>query len=100
MYIKYSQETLELGNGQNVSLASNEDLDRILLEAAATTDPQEQAALYSSAQEIVTSEAWHIPLYPIQTRLAIRSDLVEGIWIEPSEGEPVLHDAYLLREGI
>lgn len=100
MYIKYSQETLELGNGQNVSLASNEELDELLLEAAATTDAQEQADLYSSAQEIVTSEAWHIPLYPIQTRLAIRSDLVEGIWIEPSEGEPVLHDAYLLREGI
>ncbi|MGP5290060.1 ABC transporter substrate-binding protein [Brachybacterium tyrofermentans] len=100
MYIKYSQETLDLGNGQNVSRASDEELDATLLEAAATTDPDQQDALYSAAQERLTAQAWHIPLYPVQTRLATRSDLVEDIWIEPSEGEPVLHDAYLLREGL
>lgn len=100
MYIKFSQETLELGNGQNVSHAFDEDLDRTLLEAAATTDPQEQSRLYSQAQSILTSQAWHIPLYPIQTRLAVRTDLVADVWIEPSEGEPVLHDAYLIREGV
>ncbi|MGP5625130.1 ABC transporter substrate-binding protein [Brachybacterium alimentarium] len=100
MYIKYSQETLDIDNGQNVSRVADEELDETLLEAAATTDPAEQDALYTAAQERLTAQAWHIPLYPIQTRLATRSDLVEGIWIEPSEGEPVLHDAYLLREGL
>lgn len=100
MYIKFSQETLEIGNGQNVSQAYDEELDETLLAAAATTDPEEQAALYSRAQEILAAQAWHVPLYPIQTRLAVRSDLVRDIWIEPSEGEPVLHDAYLVREGL
>lgn len=100
MYIKFSQETLELGNGQNVSLAYDEELDRTLLAAAATTDPGEQQHLYSEAQRLLTAQAWHIPLYPIQTRLALRTDQVRDVWIEPSEGEPVLHDAYLVREGI
>lgn len=100
MYIKFSQETFEIDNGQNVSYAFDEELDQTLLDAAATTDPARQQELYSQAQQLLTDQAWHIPLYPIQTRLAIRSDLVEGIWIEPSEGEPVLHDAYLLRDGL
>jgi peptide/nickel transport system substrate-binding protein len=100
MYIKYSKETLDIGNGQNVSRDYDEDLDSTLLEAAATTDPEEQAALYSEAQRLLTAQAWHVPLYPVQTRLAVRSDMVEDVWIEPSEGEPVLHDAYLVRKGI
>nr|WP_245354753.1 ABC transporter substrate-binding protein [Brachybacterium sacelli] len=100
MYIKFSQETLEIGNGQNVSQDYDEELDETLLAAAATTDPEEQAALYSKAQENLVAQTWHVTLYPIQTRLAIRSDLVRDIWIEPSEGEPVLHDAYLVREGL
>ncbi len=99
MYIKFSQETFEIDNGQNVSYAYDEELDQTLLEAAATTDPARQQELYSRAQQLLTEQAWHIPLYPIQTRLAIRSDLVADIWIEPSEGEPVLHDAHLLRDG-
>ena len=99
MYIKFSQETFEIDNGQNVSYAYDEELDQTLLEAAATTDPEAQQELYSRAQQLLTAQAWHIPLYPIQTRLAIRSDLVADIWIEPSEGEPVLHDAHLLRDG-
>ena len=100
MYIKFSQETYEIDNGQNVSYAYDETLDQVLLEAAATTDQDRQQELYSRAQQLLTSQAWHLPLYPIQTRLAIRSDLVSDIWIEPSEGEPVLHDAYLIRDGI
>ncbi|MDN5687588.1 MAG: ABC transporter substrate-binding protein [Brachybacterium sp.] len=99
MYIKFSQETLELGNGQNVSQDYDEELDETLLAAAATTDAEEQVALYSRAQELLVARTWHVPLYPIQTRLAVRSDLVRDIWIEPSEGEPVLHDAYLVRGG-
>ena len=100
MYIKFSQETYEIDNGQNVSYAFDEELDQTLLEAAATTDADRQQELYTRAQKLLTEQAWHIPLYPIQTRLAIRADLVSDIWIEPSEGEPVLHDAYLIRDGI
>src|SRR5690606_12388875 len=47
MYIKFSQETFEIDNGQNVSYAYDEELDQTLLEAAATTDPEAQQELYS-----------------------------------------------------
>ncbi|PWH06226.1 peptide ABC transporter [Brachybacterium endophyticum] len=99
MYIKFSKETLDIDNGQNVSRDYDEELDSTLVKAAATTDPKAQQELYSTAQKILTSQAWHLPLYPVQTRLAVRSDQVAGIWVEPSEGEPVLHDAYLTRDG-
>ncbi|MFE5774252.1 ABC transporter substrate-binding protein [Brachybacterium sp. NPDC056505] len=99
MYIKFSKETLDIDNGQNVARDYDDELDRTLVQAAGTTDPEKQQQLYSKAQGILTSQAWHLPLYPVQTRLATRSDQVRDIWIEPSEGEPVLHDAYLIRDG-
>ncbi|MBK0332826.1 ABC transporter substrate-binding protein [Brachybacterium sp. MASK1Z-5] len=99
MYIKFSKETLDIDNGQNVARDYDDELDKTLVEAAGTTDPEKQQQLYSTAQGILTSQAWHLPLYPVQTRLATRSDQVKDIWIEPSEGEPVLHDAYLIRDG-
>ncbi|MCU1529631.1 MAG: peptide transporter, partial [Frondihabitans sp.] len=59
-----------------------------------TTNEAKQKELYSEAQKIVTAKAWSLPLYPIQTRLGI-SNRLKGVWIEKSEGEPVLSDAYL-----
>jgi len=98
MYIKYSKATLDVGNGQNSAFASDDELDRVLIAGTATTDPTEQAALYSEAQRILTSKAWSLPLYPIQTRLGI-SNRVKDVWIESSEGEPVLSDAYFVDGG-
>ena len=35
-----------------------------------------------------------VPMYPEQTLLGISKKL-KGVWIEPSEGEPVFSDAWL-----
>jgi peptide/nickel transport system substrate-binding protein len=98
MYIKFSKATYDVGNGQDTAFAYDDELDRVLVAATATTDPDEQERLYSKAQAILSSKAWSLPLYPIQTRLGV-STRVQGVWIEPSEGEPVLADAYLVDGG-
>jgi peptide/nickel transport system substrate-binding protein len=98
MYIKSSKQTYDIDNGQNTSYAYDTKLDDLLVKGTATTDPDAQQRYYSQAQKRLTDQAWSLPLYPIQTRLGI-SKRVQDVWIEPSEGEPVLHDAYLLSEG-
>ena len=94
MYIQFSKATLDVDNGQNVAFDADPALDDVLLQASATTDPAVQSGLYARAQQMVTDHAWAVGLYPIQTRLAVRKEL-KDVWIETSEGEPVLHDAYL-----
>jgi len=96
LYIVYSTQSLTTDPFSNVSKVSDKRLDEILLRAVATTDRDEQRALYAQAQQIVSDNAWQLSLYPIQTRLGIRKQL-QGVWIEPSEGEPVLSDAWLTR---
>ncbi len=94
MYIQFSQATLDVDNGQNVAFDADPALDDVLLRASATTDPGTQEVLYAQAQQMVADHAWAVGLYPVQTRLAVRKEL-KDVWIETSEGEPVLHDAYL-----
>jgi peptide/nickel transport system substrate-binding protein len=94
LYIVFSTESKNEGGFNNASQTSDPKLDDILLRAAASNDTAEQKALYTQAQQIASQNAWQLTLYPIQTRLAI-SKRLQGVWIEPSEGEPVLHDAYL-----
>jgi peptide/nickel transport system substrate-binding protein len=96
MYIRFSKQTLDIDNGQNKSYDYDTKLDDLLIKATATTNPQKQQRLYSQAQKRLVQQAWTLPLYPIQTRLGI-SKRVQDVWIEPSEGEPVLHDAYLVK---
>lgn len=96
LYIVYSPNTAANPNPNNGQYASNPVLDNILLQAAATTDPARQKALYSQAQGIGSAEAWQLFLYPVTTDLGIGKTL-HGVWIEPSEGEPVLGDAWLAK---
>jgi peptide/nickel transport system substrate-binding protein len=96
LYIVFSTESKNAGGFNNASQSADPQLDALLLKAAASNDRAEQTALYTQAQAIASKNAWQLTLYPIQTRLAISKKL-QGVWIEPSEGEPVLHDAYLAR---
>ncbi|HMJ34452.1 MAG TPA: ABC transporter substrate-binding protein [Baekduia sp.] len=96
LYIVFSTESKETGGFNNASQVSNPALDKILLDAAASNDEAQQRTLYTQAQSIISKNAWQLTLYPVQTRLAISKKL-KDVWIEPSEGEPVLHDAYLAR---
>jgi len=95
MYITYASENYDIPFA-NASKVKNPELDKTLL-AAAAADPDDratQAKLYEKAQKIIVENAYALPMYPEQTVLGINTDL-KGVWIEPSEGEPVLSDAWL-----
>jgi peptide/nickel transport system substrate-binding protein len=96
LYIVYSPNTAAAPNPNNGDYASNPALDNLLLEASATTDRAQQKVLYDQAQGIGSAEAWELDLYPVTTDLGISKSL-QGVWIEPSEGEPVLSDAWLAK---
>jgi peptide/nickel transport system substrate-binding protein len=92
--IVYSTDSLKLAPGNNMSWVQNPAIDAPLKEVAAATDPETQKALYDRVQQIVAQNAYHLGLYPQTTRLVAKKR-VKDVWIEPSEGEPVLHDAWL-----
>ncbi len=95
MYIVYASENYD-SPFANMSKVKNPELDKTLL-AAAAADPDDratQARLYEKAQKIIVENAYALPMYPEQTVLGINTAL-KGVWIEPSEGEPVLSDAWL-----
>ncbi|HET7445274.1 MAG TPA: ABC transporter substrate-binding protein [Solirubrobacterales bacterium] len=95
MYIVASTETYDQPFA-NMSRIKNQELDKTLL-AAAAADPEDRATqqkLYEKAQQIIAENAYWVPMYPEQTLLGISKKL-KGVWIEPSEGEPVFSDAWL-----
>jgi peptide/nickel transport system substrate-binding protein len=94
--IVYSTSSLKSGLGNNSVFSSDPSLNSILLQAAATTNVATQKQLYGEAQSIVSQNAWDLSVYPETTRLGI-SNTLHGVWIEPSEGEPVLSDAWLSK---
>ncbi len=95
MYIVSSSETYDQPFA-NMAKVKNPELDKTLL-AAAAADPEDRATqtkLYEKAQKLIVEGAYWVPMYPEQTLLGINKEL-KGVWIEPSEGEPVLSDAWL-----
>jgi peptide/nickel transport system substrate-binding protein len=92
--IVYSTDSLKAAPGNNMSWVQNPAIDDLVRQAAAATDVAEQARLYGEVQDIVAKDAYHLGLYPQTTRLVAKKRL-KDVWIEPSEGEPVLHDAWL-----
>ena len=94
--IVYSTDSLQLAPGNNMSWVSDPAIDKPLHEVAASTDAAVQRDLYGQVQDLIARGAYHLGLYPQTTRLVIKKRL-QGVWIEPSEGEPVLHDAWLAR---
>jgi ABC-type oligopeptide transport system substrate-binding subunit len=54
---------LETGSASNEGRWSNADYDALIEQAAATDDPDEQAAIYARAQEILRAEA---PVVPVE----------------------------------
>lgn len=92
--IVFSSDSLKAAPGNNMSWVENPKIDELVRAAAATTDVTEQERLYGQTQDIVAEEAYQLGLYPVLTRLVAKKTL-KDVWIEPSEGEPVLHDAWL-----
>ena len=92
--IVFSSDSLKAAPGNNMSWVQNPKIDDLVRKAAATTDPAEQQRLYGETQDVVAEEAYQLGLYPVVTRLVAKKNL-KDVWIEPSEGEPVLHVAWL-----
>ncbi len=84
--------------GQQHVLGLDPKIDDLLHQAAASNDIEQQKKLYGEVEQIVAENAYHLGLYPQTTRLVTKKRL-KDVWIEPSEGEPVLHDAWLARRG-
>ncbi|TGB42447.1 ABC transporter substrate-binding protein [Mycolicibacterium peregrinum] len=92
--IVYSSDSLKAAPGNNMSWVSDPKIDDLLHQAAASIDVEQQKKLYGEVEQIVAENAYHLGLYPQTTRLVAKKRL-KDVWIEPSEGEPVLHDAWL-----
>jgi peptide/nickel transport system substrate-binding protein len=92
--IVYSTDSLNLAPGNNMSWVTNPAIDAPLHQVAASNDPEQQQHFYGQVQDLVAQNAYHLGLYPQTTRLVSKKRL-QDVWIEPSEGEPVLHDAWL-----
>ncbi|OCB48003.1 peptide ABC transporter [Mycobacterium vulneris] len=92
--IVYSSDSLKAAPGNNMSWVSDPTIDDLLHQAAASIDVEQQKKLYGEVEQIVAENAYHLGLYPQTTRLVTKKRL-KDVWIEPSEGEPVLHDAWL-----
>jgi peptide/nickel transport system substrate-binding protein len=90
----YSTDSMNLAPGNNMSWVSNPAIDAPLKEIAAASDVEQQKHLYDQVQQLVAQNAYHLGLYPPTTRLVSKKRL-QDVWIETSEGEPVLHDAWL-----
>jgi peptide/nickel transport system substrate-binding protein len=92
----YSTDSMNLAPGNNMSWVSNPAIDAPLKEIAAASDVEQQKHLYDQVQQLVAQNAYHLGLYAPTTRLVSKKHL-QDVWIEPSEGEPVLHDAWLAK---
>jgi peptide/nickel transport system substrate-binding protein len=92
----YSTDSMNLAPGNNMSWVSNPAIDAPLKQIAAASDVEEQKHLYDQVQQLVAQNAYHLGLYAPTTRLVSKKHL-QDVWIEPSEGEPVLHDAWLAK---
>ncbi|MDX1891306.1 ABC transporter substrate-binding protein [Mycolicibacterium sp. 050158] len=90
----YSTDSMNLAPGNNMAWVSNPAIDAPLKDIAAASDVEQQKHLYDQVQTLVAQNAYHLGLYPQTTRLVSKKHL-QDVWIEPSEGEPVLHDAWL-----
>jgi peptide/nickel transport system substrate-binding protein len=96
LYIIDSPTTPKVPNFNNGQYQSDATLDTVLLRANATTDLTQAKSLYQQAQDIAQKKYWQLPLFPVTTDLGISTHL-HGVWIEPSEGEPVLSDAWISK---
>jgi peptide/nickel transport system substrate-binding protein len=92
----YSTDSMNLAPGNDMSWVSNPAIDAPLKEIAAASEVEQQTHLYDLVQQLVAQNAYHLGLYPQTTRLVSKKHL-QDVWIEPSEGEPVLHDAWLAK---
>jgi oligopeptide transport system substrate-binding protein len=70
---------LQTGSTSNTGNWSNPDYDALLVEAAATADPEEQALIYAQAQDILAREAPVVPVYYDRSFALSRTGLLGAV---------------------
>ncbi|KHF37790.1 glutathione ABC transporter substrate-binding protein [Halalkalibacter okhensis] len=81
------------GEPGNRTFLSNPELDELLDQARQNADPEERAALYKDAQEILVDEAPMLYIHHQEFLLGV-SDSVQGLWQHPT-GILMLQDVTL-----
>lgn len=82
MFMNYWFGSAFGGLAGNRSFYANERVDRLIRQAAVTTDVAERTRLYQEAQRIVVEEAAYVYLYQQKYQVAMR-DVVEGYVFNP-----------------
>jgi peptide/nickel transport system substrate-binding protein len=83
-------------NFANASFVDNPALVTALTAATSTSNAAEQKKYYDQAQEIIQKNAYSLNLFSETAVLGINKNL-HGVWIEASDGQPVLGDAWLAK---
>ena len=85
-----------IGIGFNWSLYSDPALDKILEDAAATTDLNKRKELYAQSQKIVMDQALTMPLHVSHQLMVTRSE-VYGVRLDTRGNTPWMYDAYIAK---
>ena len=85
-----------IGIGFNWSLYSDPALDKILEDAAATTDLNKRKELYAQSQKIVMDQALTVPLHVSHQLMVTRSE-VHGVRLDTRGNTPWLYDAFIAK---
>lgn len=78
----------------NLSQLNDPEVDALLAEAAATSDPEARAASYEQAQRLILGGYYLLPLYDQQNSF-LMSTSVQGARALPTVSTPTFYDAWL-----
>ncbi|MFG1703100.1 ABC transporter substrate-binding protein [Nonomuraea sp. M3C6] len=96
LWIQYSAEniTTDKRRGQNTTRLSDDQLDKLLEQARASTDDTERAGLYTQAQARLIDLAPAIPLYN-RPSLVSAQNKVQGLTWDHAYGAVTFHDTWV-----
>ncbi|WP_157001188.1 ABC transporter substrate-binding protein [Agromyces laixinhei] len=78
----------------NLAQLDDPEVDSLLEEAAATSDPEARADMYERAQQLILGGSYLLPLYDQQNSFLLSSS-VQGARAMPTVSTPTFYDAWL-----
>jgi peptide/nickel transport system substrate-binding protein len=87
LYVLFSSDNTVAGAAQNVAFYREPVVDKLLLQAQATTDERTRSALYAQVQDRIAADAPWVPITHSELVVAGRSEL-EHVVISPT-GHPI-----------
>lgn len=94
--IRITYHSRNIGAGFNWSFFDDPTFDKLLEDAAGTTDLTKRKELYSQAQRTVMSQALTLPLF-ISAQLMVTRGEVYDVRLDTRGNTPWLYDAYIAR---